>query len=40
MDQQLSVKFLFFEASASGLVSVVLIFILALLAMGLAAYRK
>lgn len=40
MDQQISVKFLFFEASASGLVAVVLIFILAILAMGLAAYRK
>lgn len=40
MDQQLSVKFLFFEASASGLVSVVLIFVLAIIAMGLAAYRK
>lgn len=40
MDQQLSVKFLFFEASASGLVSVVLIFLLAIMAMALAAYRK
>ncbi len=39
MDQQLSVKFLFFEASASGLVAVILIFILALLAMGIAARR-
>jgi len=37
---QLSVKFLFFEASATGLVSVVLIFILAILAMGIAVYRK
>ncbi len=40
MDQQISVKFLFFEASASGLVAVVLIFLLAIMAMGLAAYRK
>ncbi len=40
MDQQLTVKFLFFEASASGLVAVVLIFLLAIMAMGLAAYRK
>lgn len=37
---QLSVKFLFFEASATGLVSVVFIFILAILAMGIAVYRK
>lgn len=37
---QLSVKFLFFEANATGLVSVVLIFILAILAMGIAVYRK
>lgn len=37
---QLSVKSLFFEASATGLVSVVLIFILAILAMGIAVYRK
>jgi hypothetical protein len=40
MDQQLTVKFLFFEASASGLVSVILIFVLAILAMGLTAYLK
>lgn len=37
---QLSVKFMFFEANASGLVSVVLIFVLAIMAMGLVAYRR
>lgn len=37
---QLSVKFLFFEATASGLLPVVLIFLLAIMAMGLVAYRK
>lgn len=37
---QLSVKFLFFEATASGLLPVVLIFILAIMAMGLAVYKK
>lgn len=40
MDQQLSVKFLFFEAGTSGLVAVILIFMLAVLAMGLAAYKR